>query len=86
MRDQLSGMGAALDGSYYCPHHPEFGPDKYRKVCSCRKPKPGMLLKAAEDLDIDLEDPIWSVTGTRICSQGETPVSRRLFSSGPVSL
>ena len=54
MRDQLSGMGAALDGSYYCPHHPEFGPDKYRKVCSCRKPKPGMLLKAAEDLDIDL--------------------------------
>lgn len=54
MRDRLSEMGVPLDGSYYCPHHPDFGSEKYRKVCSCRKPNPGMLLEAARDLDIDL--------------------------------
>ncbi len=41
--------GVRLDGWYYCPHHPELtGP------CDCRKPRPGMLLAAARDLDLDL--------------------------------
>ncbi len=39
-----------VDGVYYCPHHPDISGE-----CNCRKPKPGMLLKAAEDLNIDLE-------------------------------
>jgi D-glycero-D-manno-heptose 1,7-bisphosphate phosphatase len=39
-----------IDGWYWCPHHPDFtGP------CDCRKPQPGMLKRAAEELDLDLE-------------------------------
>ena len=48
------GKGAVIDGFYFCPHHPTEGIGEYRQLCSCRKPEPGLLLKAAEDLDIDL--------------------------------
>lgn len=51
----LKKEGAYLDEIYYCPHHPEFGPSKYRKDCNCRKPKPGMLLKAARRFNLDLK-------------------------------
>ena len=44
---------AYLDGIYYCPHHPDFGSEKYRKKCTCRKPEIGMFLKAAKDLAIN---------------------------------
>lgn len=44
----------AFDGFYYCPHHPEGKVSDYAIDCTCRKPKPGMLLKAAEELNIDL--------------------------------
>lgn len=50
----LEREGAALDGIYYCPHHPREGAPPYRQDCQCRKPRPGMLLQAAEDLGIDL--------------------------------
>ena len=57
--ETLFGLeGAYLDGMYLCPHHPHKGYDgevKELKIeCDCRKPKPGMLLKAAEDFNIDL--------------------------------
>jgi D-glycero-D-manno-heptose 1,7-bisphosphate phosphatase len=42
----LEQEGAFLDGMYYCPHHPDDG-------CTCRKPEPGMLLRAAGELGID---------------------------------
>ncbi len=45
---------AKIDKIYYCPHHPNADIEKYRKKCSCRKPKPGMLLKAKKEYDIDL--------------------------------
>ncbi len=51
---QLGQEGAFLDGIYYCPHHPSEGEVPYRKICDCRKPSPGLLRKAAEDLDLDL--------------------------------
>jgi len=54
MRTDLAGAGAAVDGEYYCLHHPNAQVAKYRVECDCRKPKPGMLLHAALDLDIDL--------------------------------
>ena len=47
LNDQLAGMGLDIAGWYYCPHLPEAG-------CDCRKPAPGMLLKAAAELEIDL--------------------------------
>lgn len=54
----LGKEGAYLDGIYFCPHHPHSGYEgevKELKIdCDCRKPKPGMLLKAAEDFNIDL--------------------------------
>ncbi|WP_341501644.1 D-glycero-beta-D-manno-heptose 1,7-bisphosphate 7-phosphatase [Gallaecimonas sp. GXIMD4217] len=46
--------GVVLDGIYYCPHHPEKGLGDYKIDCDCRKPKPGMLLEAQQDLGIDM--------------------------------
>lgn len=56
----LAQKNAYLDGVYYCPHHPQQGfPGEvsFLKIdCDCRKPKPGMILKAAEDFNIDLKN------------------------------
>jgi len=54
LRELLSRKGAALDGIYYCPYHPDGAVPKYRKESDWRKPKPGMLLAAAGEMDIDL--------------------------------
>ena len=54
----LGKEGAYLDAIYFCPHHPHKGYEgevpELKVECECRKPKPGMLLRAAEDLNIDL--------------------------------
>ena len=47
LKTELARHEASLDAIYICPHHPDAG-------CDCRKPNPGMLLRAREDLDIDL--------------------------------
>ena len=58
METLLGKKGAYLDGIYYCPHHPDKGFDgeiKELKIeCECRKPRPGMLMQAAKDFNIDL--------------------------------
>lgn len=58
METLLGQEGAYLDGIYYCPHHPNKGfageRPEYKIVCDCRKPKPGMLLRATQELNIDL--------------------------------
>lgn len=46
--------GTALAGFYYCPHHPQGCEPAYAVECNCRKPRPGMLLRAADELGIDL--------------------------------
>lgn len=51
----LKDAGAHLDGLYVCPHHPTEGALPFRTDCDCRKPKPGLLVRAARDLDLDLE-------------------------------
>jgi D-glycero-D-manno-heptose 1,7-bisphosphate phosphatase len=51
---RAQSAGARIDGIYYCPHHPSAGAPPYRQDCDCRKPRPGMLLRAARELDIDL--------------------------------
>jgi D-glycero-D-manno-heptose 1,7-bisphosphate phosphatase len=48
--------GAALSGFYYCPHHPEGSVEKYALDCPCRKPRPGLLLAAAQDQGLSLEE------------------------------
>ena len=54
MKELLATEGAYLDQIYYCPYHPEGVIEKYRKESDLRKPNPGMLLTAAEEMDIDL--------------------------------
>ena len=54
LKTDISDKGAIIDGIYYCPHHPEEGIGRYRIDCQCRKPKPGMVLKATEEHSIDL--------------------------------
>lgn len=58
METLLGLQGVYLDGIYYCPHHPHKGYEgevpELKFDCECRKPKPGMLLKASEDFNIDL--------------------------------
>lgn len=50
----LAAEGAALDGIYACLHHPDLGGPGLRQACDCRKPRPGLLLQAAGELDLDL--------------------------------
>lgn len=50
----LKQKNAAIDAFYYCPHHPTEGSPRYRRICDCRKPAPGLFLQAANDMDIDL--------------------------------
>lgn len=58
METLLGKEGAYIDGLFFCPHHPHKGYEgeipELKIDCDCRKPKPGMLLKAAEELNIDL--------------------------------
>jgi D-glycero-D-manno-heptose 1,7-bisphosphate phosphatase len=51
---RLAAGGASVDAFYYCPHHPDAVLPQFRQACDCRKPKPGMLTRAAADLDLDL--------------------------------
>jgi D-glycero-D-manno-heptose 1,7-bisphosphate phosphatase len=50
----LARGGARVDGFYHCPHYPQAVLEEYRIECDCRKPQPGMLRRAAADLDLDL--------------------------------
>jgi D-glycero-D-manno-heptose 1,7-bisphosphate phosphatase len=50
----LESDGAKLDGIYYCAHHPSVGEPPFRLDCDCRKPKPGLITRAAHDFEIDL--------------------------------
>lgn len=60
LNERLSGEGVAIDRFYVCPHHPEITGE-----CGCRKPMPGMLQKAAAELDVDLSAS-WMV-GDKAC-------------------
>ena len=52
-RERLESAGVTLDAIEYCPHLPDAPLAQYRRVCECRKPAPGMLLKAIDALEID---------------------------------
>ncbi len=53
LRQELQRGGARLDAIYYCPHHPTVGAQPYRLDCDCRKPRPGLIQRAAQEFDID---------------------------------
>jgi len=54
IRELLAAEGVSVAGFYYCPHHPEGEVAAYTRECDCRKPAPGLLLRAADELDLDL--------------------------------
>ena len=54
LQARLGAIGQRLDGHYCCPHDPHAPLEAYRRACDCRKPRPGMVLQAARDLDLDL--------------------------------
>ena len=60
METLLGQAGAYIDGLYYCPHHPHKGYEgeiaELKIDCDCRKPKPGMLIQASHDFNIDLSN------------------------------
>jgi D-glycero-D-manno-heptose 1,7-bisphosphate phosphatase len=61
MSKELARAGAEIDAIYYCPHEKQ-------PVCSCRKPAPGMLLRAAREFDIDLSAS-WMIGDSEIDTQ-----------------
>lgn len=56
LKTELEQGGAHLDAIYYCAHHPTVGEAPYRFDCDCRKPKPGLIHRAAEEFKIDLQE------------------------------
>lgn len=51
----IQAGGQPVHAFYVCPHHPNANLPKYRLACDCRKPKPGLLIQAASDWEIDLQ-------------------------------
>jgi D-glycero-D-manno-heptose 1,7-bisphosphate phosphatase len=68
---ELERAGARLDAIYYCPHHPSVGEPPYRQDCDCRKPRPGLIHRAASEFDLDL--PACWMVGDRY---GDTELAR----------
>ncbi|HEX9912324.1 MAG TPA: HAD family hydrolase [candidate division Zixibacteria bacterium] len=55
MRKELAKKKVFFDAVYYCLHHPQGGDKRFKKICACRKPKPGLILKASREQKIDPE-------------------------------
>lgn len=55
MGNELFKAGAPILHFYYCPHHKDGAVERYAVDCNCRKPKPGMILQAIKDFDVDVE-------------------------------
>lgn len=58
MQQALANAGAAVDAVYHCPHHPKGKVAELAIDCDCRKPAPGMILRAAKELNLSLADSI----------------------------
>jgi len=58
MSERFEEAGAPLSGVYYCPHHPEGSVTGLRLTCNCRKPAPGLFLRAQQDLQISMQHSI----------------------------
>ncbi len=59
MKNEFEQKNITITGVFYCPHHPEKGIGKYKRVCECRKPKPGLILQAQNKFDIDITKSIF---------------------------
>ena len=83
--DLLAEQGADIDAFYYCPPLPTGTVPAYAKECECRKPKPGLLYEAAQDLDIDLTESFVVGDAVRDVEAGRSARCHAVF-VGEVSL
>lgn len=79
MKRGLKRQGTAVDAEYYCFHHPYGKMKKYRQTCDCRKPKPGLLLRAAKDHNIDLSNSWMVGDGITDIQAGQTAGCRTIL-------
>jgi D-glycero-D-manno-heptose 1,7-bisphosphate phosphatase len=75
----LAQGGAVVDDEYYCFHHPEATDEKLRTRCECRKPRPGLLLQAAKDMNIDLSQSWMIGDGVTDIKAGKTAGCRAIL-------
>ncbi|MFP4105835.1 MAG: HAD-IIIA family hydrolase [Phycisphaerae bacterium] len=71
MRRRLDSKGAHIDAIYYCPYHPDGSVIKYARNSDLRKPRPGMILQAARELNIDLKQSWMVGDGARDVEAGQ---------------
>jgi D-glycero-D-manno-heptose 1,7-bisphosphate phosphatase len=83
LRQLLAEHGVFLDGIYYCPYHPDGVIPKYRKESNDRKPNPGMLLTAAKEMKIDLEQSWCIGNGSRDIEAGRRAGCRTILIDVP---
>lgn len=87
METLLGASGAYIDGCYFCPHHTSKGhPGEIPELkfdCACRKPKPGMLLQAAKDFNINLADSWMIGDGLRDIECGRNAGTKTILLTGP---
>jgi D-glycero-D-manno-heptose 1,7-bisphosphate phosphatase len=77
MAGEFRKRGIAIERFYYCPHHPEAVVPEYRIACGCRKPKPGLIERAAKDLSIDIKKSL--VIGDKPSDRIELPGLRSII-------
>ena len=83
MQRKIAASGGKIEKIYYCPHHPEGSVAEYTCVCDCRKPKPGMLLQAFSEYDIDREQSFLIGDGKRDVEAAEAAgIKGYLFQGG----
>jgi D-glycero-D-manno-heptose 1,7-bisphosphate phosphatase len=79
MLTDIRADGGRIDGIYNCLHHPEAVLEQYRVRCGCRKPEPGLLLRAAADLGIDLSNSYTIGDGVTDIAAGKAAGTTALF-------
>jgi D-glycero-D-manno-heptose 1,7-bisphosphate phosphatase len=78
MKARFADQGVTIDQVYYCPHHPVHGTGQYRLDCLCRKPNPGMILRARDDHGLCLQNSIligdkeWDILAAKAAGVGTT--------------
>lgn len=82
MKRLLAKEGAFLDEIVYCLHHPQQGKKKYRQSCFCRKPHPGLILKAARKHNIDLKQSFMVGDNLSDIQAGRAAGTKTLFIGG----
>jgi len=86
MEEKLAEQGAEVDAIYYCPHHPEGRVERYAGECDCRKPKTGMLTRAARVFGIDLNASVMIGDSERDVASGKAAGCKTfLVDPGPVT-